>query len=343
MEADLLFNGSAQRALKRAFRVIEALDPAAAREFARVTDIVLRDRMDADAQPCGLLNQTGGPLEFSFSSASEDLRYTMEVGGVETSPDQRLCHVELLLTALGVEPEWNAIAREFATLQRDRQCAWGAWLGGRQPLRHTHDRATRFKIYAEVPSDSNGAASSLLRRYLGVEPFPRGPSVRLVVVGATPGSQRCEFYFEIGSRTVTRAFLRALLDRVGLASRFDDLYSQIRSFAFRYECEPDALPNAQYGFSYSVLPGGCHPVFSVFIFATDLAGGDAGVRDQILTARHLKGTLRGYAAMSEPLARRHFETVSHNMLTFFVDADAPAGLQVSLSPSPPSDNENTEA
>lgn len=279
-------------------------------------------------------------LEFSFSTSSDDLRYTMEVGGSETPPACRLDRIEGLLARLGVDPDWNGVAREFPVLQNEHRLAWGAWLGARQSFQNAHAAASRYKIYAEVSYDSNAEASSLLQRYLGVQPFRAGPSAQLVVVGAAPGSQRCEFYFEIGSRTVTRSYLSALLERVGLARRLDDLASLIGSFEFRHGRASDALPNAQYGFSYSVLPSGGEPIFSVFIFAADLAGGDAWVRHQMLASRRSESELRSYAAVTESFSERHACCSSHNMVTFSVDENAPAGLQVSLSPPPPSIDQN---
>lgn len=341
VKADLLADDSVQQhALKRAHHIIEGLDAAAAHEFARVTDVVLGDESAPAAWTGGLLNQTGAPLEFSFSTASDDLRYTMEVGGSDTPPACRLGRVEGLLATLGVDSGWDGVAREFPSLQHGHSLAWGAWLGARQTLWNAHAATTLYKIYAEIPFDSNAEASSLPRRYLGAQPLPAGPCAQLVVAGAAPGSQRCEFYFEIHSRTFTRSYLSALLDRVGLARRLDDLVALVGSFEFRHGRVPDALPNAQYGFSYSVLPGGGEPVFSVFIFAADLAGGDAWVRQQILAARHRESELRGYAAMTESLTERHARASSHNMVTFSVDETARAGLQVSLSPPPSSIDSN---
>jgi hypothetical protein len=128
--------------------------------------------------------------------------------------------------------------------------------------------------------------------------------------------------------------LREMLGRVGLESKQPELVDLIRSFEFRREGGVGALPEAQYGFSYSALPSGGEPVFSIFVFAADLAGGDGFLRRQVLASAPGRGwTLGCYAPMTEPVDRMYFRSAFHNMIAFSAGRDS-VGFQVSVSPPP---------
>ena len=331
---------TAQRlGFERSVRVIEQFEPSLGREFARVTEIVLRDCAQSGRQDIawsgGLLNRNGAPLELSFSTLSDDVRYTVEVGGPETPPELRLARVDSLLEELGLDPRWGGTPRRFPELQSAGRVEWGAWLGVRHARAISSRPATTFKIYAETPAATNPAASWLVSEYLGGAPVLPEGAAELALVGGAPESDRCEFYFELSWRKPALSTLNRLLARAGLEASQDELVDLVRSFQFRREGAADTLPDAQYGFSYSLLPGGRDPVFSIFVFAADLAAGDGFVRRQVLASTVGRGwTLGCYAALTEPLAQRYFHSAFHNMLTFSVGRDPNPGLQVSVSPPP---------
>jgi hypothetical protein len=129
--------------------------------------------------------------------------------------------------------------------------------------------------------------------------------------------------------------LNRLLSQAGLEASQDDLVGLMRSFHFRGESAADTLPEARYGFSYSVLPGGRDAAFSMFVFASALAGGDGYVRRDLQIAALRRGWKLGcYTALTEPFALRYFQLAFHNMLTFSVGPDCALGLQISVSPPP---------
>lgn len=323
--------------LERAWRIIGGFDDAAAREFARVTGQAAGLAGSPSHWGGGLLNQSGAPLEFSFSTRNNELRYTLEIGGRDTAPASRLAYINVLLEALGLESGWEGAARQFPALQQEQGLAWGAWLAARQahPACPGLQPGTCYKVYAEVPRGRLPAAHALMQQYLGAAPLADAPLARLVMVGAAPGAARCEFYFELGSRIFSLACLHGLMDRVGLAHRCDALARLIDRFEFRRGRQHDALPNAQYGFSYAISPERQDATFSVIVFAADLAGGDAWVRHQLLTDASRQGmALPLYAALSEPVAGSYFCSEFHNMLTFSVDAAGPPAWQISISPPP---------
>lgn len=329
--------GAWRGGLERAWRIIGGIDDAAAREFARVTSLAAGLAGSPSRWGGGLLNQSGAPLEFSFATRNNELRYTLEVGNSDTAPAARLEHINVLLAALGLGSGWQGAARQFPALQQEQPLAWGAWLAARQadPACPGPRRDTCYKVYAEVPCAKLPAARALTQQYLGSAPLAEAPFARLVMVGAAPGAARCEFYFELGSRIFSLACLYGLMDRVGLAHRCDALARLIDRFEFRRGRQHDALPNAQYGFSYAVSPDRQDATFSVIVFAADLAGGDAWVRHQLLADACRQGmALPLYAALSEPIAGSYFCSSFHNMLTFSIDAAGPPAWQISMSPPP---------
>jgi len=322
-----------RRGFERAVRVIESFEPAVASEFVGTTDLLLREvkrsAQGDGAWTGGLLNRTGAPLEFSFGTGSGDLRYTVEAGGPETAPGRRLDVVDTRLGELGAARSRGGVCSRFREIQRNAGLRFGAWLG----VRHFRNgRPTRFKIYAEVPGKTSRAASALASEYLG--PGPVGPVSQPVLLGGDPGGDRCEFYYELASRRFMPDTLRQMLARVGLESRQAELIDLLRSFEFRGEGVGGALPEAQFGFSYSALPGGGEPAFSIFVFAADLPGGDGFLRRQVLASALGRGwTLGCYAAMTEAVAQRYFRSAYHNMISFAVDSDS-MGFQVSVCPPP---------
>lgn len=314
--------------LERTHRIVASNDASAAREFARLTRLFHADGGPHPGGSGGLLNPSGAPVELSFVRGSADLRSTMEVCAAQTLPAQRLGVIRDLLSQIGSWDHEGGVVDEFTGMQHGHPLAWGAWLGVRQPLQQAGTAPMRYKVYAEVPPGPNATVSGWLQRYLPA-PSPQAP---LVMVGAAPAAQRCEFYFEWGRRRFTKQDLARWMQRVGLGHRLGELLDALGSLEFRQGREPDALPRAQYGVSCSVLPGGADPVFSVIVFAADLAGGDAWIRQRLLQQCGSAGAWALYAALTVPLAHLYFRTVFHNMLTLSVGVDAPVAWQVSLSP-----------
>jgi len=320
-----------RRGFERATKVVAEFGPARAGEFARATHILLDGLRTEAAWSEGRLNRNGGPVEFSCATFSDELRYAVETGGPETPPGARLARAGELLEAAGCRAEYREAIDQLGEWQNGRTLCWGAWLG----VRHGAT-GTVFKIYAEAPLEAGPAATALLAPYLGSAPAVTVSGAQLAMVARTPGSERREFYFELPERGLRGRDLDGLLTSVGLAERRAALLDLVRGFDFRGGQGPlDILPDAQWGFSYSVLPGGRAPVFSLFVQVQDLVGGDGFLRRQILAATYGRGWKPGcYATLSEPLDRWYFRSAYHNMISFVVASAPMAGFQISLSPPP---------
>ena len=328
--------GSLQRGgFDNSVEVVNRRAPAQAAEFRGTIEILLRDTF-ADSNPesawtTSLLTSTGAPIEFSFSTLSRDLRYTVEVGGPRTPPCERLARIDALPASLFWRNAVTEVTRSLRCLQGAGTLQWGAWLG----LRHPPDGGPAgCKIYAEVPPDNGAAAAGIVNRYLLSPPSLSGESPALTIVAMSPDSERSEFYFDLTARTLTTGGLERLLGHVGLESRRPDLEDLIRSCDLAGPGEP-SLPAARYGISYSTLPGAVDPIVSIFARASELLGGDGFVRHQMMAAAGRRGwTLGLYPFITEPIARRFFRARYHNMISFTAGESSVAGLQVCLSPPP---------
>jgi hypothetical protein len=256
------------------------------------------------------LTCSGAPVEMAFASYDPQPRYTVELGGPEIAPAERLSRINNFLAQ---HTEGSTIpAFEFSHTSPPQ---WGAWLGVRPgPI---------YKLYAETP---DGAAP--FGDYLETVPL----NGRCVMVGQQPGSKRREFYFQSPTRGLTAGQIEQLLAHVGLAHRQTELTELMLACVFG---GATSLPEVDYGFSYSVLPGAQQPVCSVFAHAADFIGGDGFVRHQLMSVAHARGwQLGSYPELSAPLSRQFSRAVYHNTIGFVVSCAPEIGLHVSVSPPP---------
>jgi hypothetical protein len=321
-----------QRALEQAGSVLMGAEPARAGVFRRTLDLLMHDVLNHASQEAAwtysTLNSNGSPLEFTYSTLNDEVRYTVEVGGPDLSPVHRLAKVQTLLLELGAEESAFAeLIVELQSLQAGAALRWGAWLG----VRHRSD-STEYKVYAEVPHEGSVKAEQLVDEYLGgPPPGPAGRAPHLVAVGRSPDSERCEFYYYLPGRGLSRDQLHVIMAHVGLADRLDDLWELAQEV--RISRGSDSLPEVEFGLSFSALPGKTAVVCSVFAFAGDYVGGDALVRRQALQTAQQRGwSLGSYAAMTAPVARRALRCEHHNVLAFIAGPAPVLGLHVSLSP-----------
>jgi hypothetical protein len=321
-----------RRALEQAGSVLMAAEPARAGVFRRTLDLLMQDILDHAGQEAAwtysTLNSNGSPLEFTFSTLNDEVRYTVEVGGPDLSPVERLAKVRALLLELGAEESAFAdLIVDLQSLQVGAALRWGAWLG----VRHQREM-TEYKVYAEVPHGGSIRAEQLVDEYLGgPPPGPIGRAPHLVAVGRSPNSERCEFYYSLPGRGLNRDQLRVIMAHVGRADRLDALWELAQEV--RIGGGTDSLPEVEIGVSFSALPGNAATVCSIFAFAGDYVGGDALVRRQALRAAHQRGwSLGAYAALTAPVARRTLRCEHHNVVAFIAGPAAVLGLHVSLSP-----------
>jgi len=263
------------------------------------------------------LTCSGSPVELAFTSYDTDVRYTVEMGGPDVQPAERLSYIRDFLSLRGVDD----LPYAFGDWQRTITPEWGAWLGVR--------RGPTYKVYAEMPPAAEHEPN-WYAEYLEPVPLP----ARWLMTGQQPGSTRREFYFELPTAGLHATDLARLLAHVGLAHRQAELTELMCGCVFGGASE---LPNVKYGFSYSVLPGARHPALSVFAYAADFIGGDGFVRHQLLSVAHGRGWQLGrYPELTAPLSHQFTRAIYHNTVGFVVTGAPQLGLHVSVSPPPPS-------
>jgi hypothetical protein len=313
--------------LDRALGILAAPEDGGGDDPRRIIATTLAGTPD-EATEAGLLNRTGGPVEFSFSTLSEELRYSLELGTDGTPPAARLARLDHLVRGFGYGGRPSAIDRSLAEMQAGTKLEWGAWLG----VRHAPTGPV-FKKYAEVPGGYGDELEKLLARYLPAATDHLRQLATPVMVGHKLGSDRCECYFELGAEAPAVADLKRLLALVGLESRLDALTELVAAFDFRRPGNGEGpLPAGQWGVSFSTEEGGAKPAVSLFVMATDLLGGDGFVRRAFALNARARGWSTGqYVEFSQPLETWALRSAHHNMLAFVVMPNH-LGMQLGISP-----------
>ncbi|MEQ9481979.1 hypothetical protein [Coleofasciculus sp. F4-SAH-05] len=326
-----------REALERAVSILTENYPDRAQRLQHTLDVVTQDIINhphpAKAWSYSSLNKDGAPVEFTFSSLDDDLRYAVEVGGPDIFSEDRLTRASQLLSILAPEAPFGEIVSQFKQVQAEGILSWGAWLG----IRHQRDR-DRYKIYAQVPKKADngtGGAAELIARYLGQLPSLLGNRrLELISVGQAIGSTRCEFYFLLSGLGLQEAEIAHLLEQFGLQHHQPALLELLRSPRKTLFGTPDSapLPEVKYALSCSVLPGNQQPIVSIFTKANQYLGGDGFIRYAVMVTAYRRGwPFETYSIFTQPIGRQIRRCAHHNVLGFIVVPDAEPGLHISLS------------
>lgn len=129
------------------------------------------------------LTSDGCPLEFTFSSADNRMRFTTDAAPTETANRERLNRVLDLAGVLGAADFDPGIVERIRRVQGGVDFRWGAWLGVREGT-----NGLKSKIYAEVPPDARAGFGEWMEA-------PLAGSIP-VVLGHESGTTRLEIYFQ---------------------------------------------------------------------------------------------------------------------------------------------------
>jgi hypothetical protein len=270
------------------------------------------------------LTGDGFPVEFSFSSADEAIRYTTEVAGPEADEGRRLDQALHHLEILGQPPLPEMITSLFHRIQKFDSLRYGTWVGGR----HGVD-CDRFKLYVEVPGEGVQDAYRFLGPLIEAVPFLSLSDPRLVMIGYEPSSSRIESYFRCDYLEPWEVSL--LMRNVGLTSRVEELLNLVEEASGAPIQR--VLSMQPLGFSFAINFAGEPPLFSLFTTAGAIFGGDGSIRRRMLELGSRKGwNLRTYESVSEPLAGRTGWNTWHGLISFVAVHDGPPILQIGLRP-----------
>lgn len=307
---------------------IAARTPRAARRAGAALAHILRDiessRCPEYAWTASRLTGDGYPVEFTFTSRDEVVRYT-----VAPWPDEPV-HARLglaceLICELGGQRVPASVADALRPLTAGLdEPSYGAWIGGRH-----EDAATtrdRFKLYVQAAPGARPEVE------LASDPQPilHDREIELRLYAYEPASDVHERYFRV--RRLHPHHLRPLLRCAGLAHRTDELVELIRR-SYGHPID-DAIPGGSVGFSLAGPIGG-PTVFTLYVFARALWGGDRRIRRALAELAAARGwELSAYQQASAPLADRDVHSTYHAMTGFVIDADGSIDVTVGLRPPP---------
>jgi hypothetical protein len=270
------------------------------------------------------LTGDGFPLEFTFSLAEGTVRYTAEAAGAEVAETDRLERASELIKRLSGLSTPDEIMTLLKAVQASEPLSYGAWISGRHGIDND-----RYKLYVEVPRTARLAAQHLLGNILGEEPLLESRAMQFRMIGYEPGRQRIECYFQVASLESWE--LARLLRRANLSSRHTELLELLEEVTGR-PAQPN-IPGENLGCSYSFALDGSPTIFSLFVYARSVFGGDASIRRNLLELGKRRGwNLLAYEKLSEPLVSRTGPKTRHGMLAFIIPPEGSLLLHVGIRP-----------
>ena len=174
------------------------------------------------------LTGDGYPVELSFTTTDDRLRYTAEPASWCVASQHRLDKVIQLLNSLAFSAIPEDVIAAFQCMQTRGNLDYGAWLGGRHGPTDNN-----YKIYVETPDAASpcDANEAMLIKY----PQPRLPDrvAKLRMIAYSPAIKRWEVYFRI--QAMAPHHIARVLAPCGLESRAEDLLRYI-SDAYAMRC-----------------------------------------------------------------------------------------------------------
>jgi len=278
--------------------------------------VMLGGRAAADgtaAWTSSRLTGDGFPVEVGFATGDDDLRLTVEPGGIHLDPWRRLD------VTLGVLAELNCPAVPAPTLAECRRLQvgglrYGTWLGCR-----IRAAQSGYKLYVEV-ADGAEPPSGLVA--------PKREA-QLRMVGCVPGSGVWETYFRI--RDLDPLELAGVLAPAGFGGRAAELREALAE-AYGHRLG-ERLPGRSVGVSYGFSAAGEPVGVTLFLFARAFWGPDARIRARFgAEARALGWDDVRYQAVTAPLSARRDGRTAHGILGFTLLPGGRRALSMGVRP-----------
>lgn len=312
-------------------QALAAFPAELAARAAAALQYLLRERLAGggkDAWTSSRLTGDGFPVEITFTTADQRLRYTVEPAGPRAAPAERLETAMQAVTDLGPAPISAETAAAFRSLQRPGGLFFGAYVGGR------HSPADdQFKLYVETPFEAatDGSLPAEPAGLLGDYPQPRriDRPVHLRMIAWSPASDQWELYYRV--KDLAPHHLAAVLAPAGLAHLADELEGYLRetyghAFAER-------LPGESVGVSYTWQAGETAHTATLFFFARTFWGGDARIRREFgRWSTALGWDDREYQRVTAPLAGRRLWKTYHGILGVTLLPTGEPALSIGVRP-----------
>jgi hypothetical protein len=288
---------------------------------------LLYERITADGERAwssSRLTGDGFPVEITFTTADNRLRYTVEPASCDLDPGTRRDVSVQLINSLCPTPLPEGLPDAFQAIQAAGDLSFGAWLGGR----HSADES-QYKIYVETP---NGAGvEDRVAAVLGAYPQPQRPArgAELRMIAYSPGSKQCEIYFRM--RSLAAHHVPGLLVPLGFAAKSEELLRYLKD-AYGFPLG-ERLPGPSVGVSYTWRVNEPPQAVSLFFFARSLWGGDARIRQQFgRLSRALGWNDSSYQKLTTPLATRRSWKTYHGILGMTLTRSGQMALSIGVRP-----------
>jgi hypothetical protein len=271
----------------------------------------------------------GFPVELTFSSADDGIRYTTEIGGPEMATSaraaaarrwagQKAVGAALVAARPGTKGPGDEGTRGRGD-DADVPLRWGAWVGG------FHDGAlNRRKIYLEATTIRRAATRAASTMHGSWPWLPAGASLRFV--GMTRDSDDREYYFRRDNLTIAEAGrVMCGADLRECASPLFDAIADTLPWPTR-----DRLLRADAGFS--VVPGSA---ISLFTYARRVWGSDSSIRRNVLRLAESRAwDVDLYEQVTRPLQHADGYLTHHGIFAWIATPGRPIELRISVRPPP---------
>lgn len=246
-----------------------------------------------------LLTPGGYPLEFTFSTASRDIRYTSEVGGANWRASAKR---RLISEMTGDFDVWNYPLMRNLAAQPDQR--FGCWLS----VRHRKD-SPDFKVYQEITPRAESKILKRLRRSLPGRWKDDMLEPRLLGV-PLPAGETAEYYCRI--KTPQPGALHKLFYAAGAAAR---LQCVINYLVFLAAEEPGKLWNRlRLGISFQISPIE-QPVVTLFAHSGQIFSTNRQARERILGfARQIGAEMPLYEQATLPFTKSEPSKMVHGLV-----------------------------
>ncbi len=258
------------------------------------------------------LTTDGSPLEFTFSSADNLLRYTVDVAGPETQNHKRMAAACELAARLGHPLAEAEEMQRWTLMQKDHVLSWGARLG----LREVRNQES-IKIYLEVPPGAQHTVRSLID-------LPLRDSIA-VMIGYEPQSGATEYYFR--QQQLSRPQLDCLLSTLA-----DDEQRATMLAGIEHVCGMPLAAALQWTcLGYSIAIAAHRPsVRRLALFVRSSAvGGAVRVRQRMLNCMQSTKRCSPYCKLLADLSEA--ELPHHGVVSVSIVYPAQAEMRVGLS------------
>lgn len=313
-------------ALRRAVDIATRHHPQLAATLAPSLQTLLAARLehldDMASWHLSRLTSDGYPCEFTFTTARDGVRCTLEAFPRALAPHARLEQALALLRPHGAVDD--ELLGAVLDLQRNAPLAYGAWVGG-----HHTARGVEHKVYAEIPAGKRESATAFAERLLP-QPFRTpGRPFRPCMIGLHLQRHAVEIYWEVNGLRPWE--LATLLAPIELQTKARIVLEQLE--LAHGKALHQQLPGPVFGCSHAVaLSPPAEPQFTFYGLANVLFGNGAATRRRLLRYfEAIDADMSFYAEVSAPLMGQQ-DRNHHGMFGLTVSEHGPVVACVGLRP-----------